>query len=264
MNVDRRRSHRSRQPARHDQHIDEEQNEHQEQPVPLMDTLDAANKLPDHPTTRETRRHALLQTQHLNGNARAQRTARAFQEKTDQPNYLHDYLAAGSGGASPFELAYGAFQGERPRAQWSSMHLRIGASSGTGGLQRAVLPQIRRMGRDRGREEELPAPEDLPGNDEMVTEVLTFFYPSNPPGALNDQLRELAAVMLWEAIQGSEAMDWVPRPAGARPGIGWLVTQAVKIAWRRGQRQGIYVAVRNVVALAHRSEYELAREGLGF
>ncbi len=133
--------------------------------------------------------------------------------------------------------------------------------------QSSPLLEVRRAacgrsseGRERESREELAR--DLPGDDEMVRQVLAFFYPDLlPPTEVNPQLRQLAAVMLAEAIRGSRAMDYVPRPP-SRPSPGWLFTEAVKIAWRRGRDEGIYEAVRVTVARAHRSEYELAKEGL--
>ncbi len=124
------------------------------------------------------------------------------------------------------------------------------------------LQRVRVAGCARESSEKEQLSRDLPGNDEMVREILTFFYPSlTPPTEINDQLRQLAAVMLAQAIEGSRAMDYIPRPP-SRPSPTWLFTEAVKIAWRRGRDEGIYVPIRNEVARSHRSEYELARMGI--
>lgn len=68
--------------------------------------------------------------------------------------------------------------------------------------------------------------------------------------------------MLHEALNASKAMDFVPRPAGFKPGIGWLISQAVQMAWRASGKQRIYEAVRRAVALKYRSRYELAKLGI--
>ena len=124
------------------------------------------------------------------------------------------------------------------------------------------LQEVRLQGCARAeRREDLE--QSLPGNDEMVLQIFRFFYPDlSQPTTLNDDLRTLAARMLADAIRGSRAMDYVPRPP-SNPGPFWLFTEAVKMAWRRGVDEGIYVAVRNVVAAKYRSEFELAKEGLG-
>jgi hypothetical protein len=127
--------------------------------------------------------------------------------------------------------------------------------------ERSPLLQVRRAACGRRSERERME-EELPGNDEMVREIFQFFYPGmSPPSQLNDALRQLAAEMLAQAIRGSRAMDWVPRPP-ANPTPTWLFSEAVKAVWRRGMDEGIYVAVRNQVAATHRSAYELARMGI--
>jgi hypothetical protein len=124
------------------------------------------------------------------------------------------------------------------------------------------LQEVRLQGCARGEKRE-DLDKSLPGNDEMVRQIFRFFYPDlSQPGALNDDLRDLAARMLADAIRGSREMDYVPRPP-AKPGIGWLFTEAIKMAWRKGMDEGIYVAVKNVVAAKYRSEFELAKEGIG-
>lgn len=99
-------------------------------------------------------------------------------------------------------------------------------------------------------------------SDEMVKEVFNFFYPDNPPEAINDKLRDLAPQLVKAALEQSKLIDRLPRPPGARPGIGWLVSQGVRILWRRIKGgQGIYNAVRVVVARNFRTAYELAKAG---
>jgi hypothetical protein len=95
--------------------------------------------------------------------------------------------------------------------------------------------------------------------EDHVRDVLRFFYPATPVQYVNPELTDLAALMLKEAIEGSHAMDLVPRPAGFIPGAGWLVSQAVQIFWRTHGRRGIYEIVRTQVASAHRFEFDIAR-----
>lgn len=109
-------------------------------------------------------------------------------------------------------------------------------------------------------------PEDLLEDDEMVREILNFFYPDDSlPEQLNDQLRDLAAVMLQSAIRGSEGMDLIPRP-GFYPAKGWLRSEAGRIArrWFRSQvlsNRSIYEALRRDLSLAYRSRFILAIGG---
>ncbi|MFQ6032449.1 MAG: hypothetical protein ACE5K2_05955 [Candidatus Zixiibacteriota bacterium] len=93
----------------------------------------------------------------------------------------------------------------------------------------------------------------------MVTEILTFFYPDNLPRSVNDKLADLAARMLYAALKKSKALDLVPRPPGSKPGISWLIKQAVKTFWRKARKQKIYSIARTSVARDFRSEYELAK-----
>jgi hypothetical protein len=102
-----------------------------------------------------------------------------------------------------------------------------------------------------------------PQEQDQVKDVLKFFYPTSPP-ILNvtPELGDLAALMLKEALEGSKAMNFVPRPAGFMPGVGWLLSQAVQMFWRSQAKTKIYDAVRQTVALKHRSEFEMAKLGL--
>jgi hypothetical protein len=70
-----------------------------------------------------------------------------------------------------------------------------------------------------------------PADEQHVKDVLRFFYPDEaPPAQVSDEVGNLAAEMLHEALLGSKAMDFVPRPAGFKPGLAWLVSQAVQMA----------------------------------
>jgi hypothetical protein len=97
-----------------------------------------------------------------------------------------------------------------------------------------------------------------PQEEQYVRDVLKFFYPDlTPPTTITQELGDLAGLMLSEAIEGSKAMNLVPRPAGFKPGLVWLLLQAVQIFWRTQGKTRIYEAVRRTVALKHRSEYEI-------
>jgi hypothetical protein len=100
-----------------------------------------------------------------------------------------------------------------------------------------------------------------PQEQDHVRDVLKFFYPDNLPPfqIITPDLADLAAEMLKEALEGSKAMDLVPRPPGFMPGVGWLVSQAVQMFWRTHGRTRIYESVRRAVALEHRTDFELAK-----
>ena len=100
-------------------------------------------------------------------------------------------------------------------------------------------------------------------DENHVKNVLRFFYPQQiPPDRISDDVGQLAAEMLSEALKGSKAMDFVPRPPGSIPGVSWLISQAVQMAWRRIGNQKIYDIVRQTVALKFRSRYEMAKLGI--
>ncbi len=97
-----------------------------------------------------------------------------------------------------------------------------------------------------------------PAEAAHVRDVLTFFYPSTVVQRVTDKLGDLGAEMLYEAVKGSKLMDLVPRPAGIKPGLGWLVSQAVQLFWRNVGKQRIYVSVRDVVAGRYRAAFIVA------
>ena len=109
-----------------------------------------------------------------------------------------------------------------------------------------------------------PITDAVVDSDTFVLDVLQFFFDERlQPEQLNESLRNLAAYALSEAINASEALDFVPRPPGMPPTVKWLVGQAVQIAFRRIQKeQGIYEIVRTTVKLKLRSEYEMAKMNL--
>lgn len=95
-------------------------------------------------------------------------------------------------------------------------------------------------------------------DDDFVKAVLKFFYPDKTVSSVTDKHRALAATMLANALWKSDAMDYVPRPSGTRPGAKWLLQIAIKSFWRSRGDQKIYEAVRVTVALRHRSQFVLA------
>lgn len=95
-----------------------------------------------------------------------------------------------------------------------------------------------------------------------VREILTFFFPHTPPPVtISDELAKFAAELYAEALRGSHAIDLLPRVPGFIPGPGWLVSQAVQIAWRQTGKQRIYEMVRARIALNKRTEYALLLSG---
>ena len=96
--------------------------------------------------------------------------------------------------------------------------------------------------------------------DEFVLDILEFFFEQRlDVQDLNDELRDIAAQMLWTATRASRQMDLVPRPPAGRASVSWLVSEAVQIAYRRATNRGIYESVRVATARNFRSAYEIAR-----
>ncbi|HEY0356142.1 MAG TPA: glycoside hydrolase family protein [Flavisolibacter sp.] len=102
--------------------------------------------------------------------------------------------------------------------------------------------------------------EEAIDSNQFVLDVLQFFFEERlKEEQLNDEFRDLAARAAWAATEGSKAMDLVPRPPMGKPGVLWLVSQAVQIAFRKAQNRCIYEAVRVTVKLSLRSEYEIIK-----
>lgn len=181
------------------------------------------------------------------------------------PDHVHSAMKAGRQDSARYQQAMLSFRQRhddgRLDQHWSLLEeARPGAKPGPISQLQHVRVASCARGQDRQQmENRQQLQENLPGNDEMVREIFRFFYPTlTQPTRLTDELRGLAARMLAEAIEGSRAMDYVPRPPNV-PNPKWLFKQAVKIAWRRGKDEGIYDAVRQTVALRHRSDFELAK-----
>jgi len=100
-------------------------------------------------------------------------------------------------------------------------------------------------------------------NDQMVAEVLNFFYPQSSISEYNitDDLRDLAAKMYVEALEASNSMHLVPRPSFT-PSFSWLIKEGVKAAWRSRKENDIYESVRVTVALKYKSEHQMTKLGI--
>ena len=98
---------------------------------------------------------------------------------------------------------------------------------------------------------------------EITASIFNFFWPGMSQGPYRQAAGDFAAFCFAEAVRSSRAMDWVPRPPGTRPGVVWILSQAVQIAWRKiTQSSAIYESVRKVVANKQRSNFEMVRNGL--
>jgi len=199
----------------------------------------------------------------------ADRVAAEMTRPSGEPPQLapaHAGAGVGSEGGDPdwYKTALQDFRREHDDGTLERYRSRLGEPNDRPAVtQTSPLQQVRRF--TRAPKESREDLETTPVTDEFVTDICTFFYPDLPaPSTINEPLRNLASAMLWEAIRASRAMDLVPRPTGSPPGISWLARQAVQAAWRRGRDEGIYEAVRVTVAARFRSEYELAKEGIGF
>lgn len=96
---------------------------------------------------------------------------------------------------------------------------------------------------------------------EYVSELGAWFYGS-APNSVNERLADVLAIMLHETLEASRRLDMVPRPAGMKPGLAWLVKEAVLGFWRAEQGQGVYEMAKQTVALKWRTEYTMAEMGL--
>ena len=97
---------------------------------------------------------------------------------------------------------------------------------------------------------------------EHVRDIVDFFYPNLGVPAIDERAARFAATLLAAACDASSRLDYVPRPPAGRPSIFWLVSEAVRVGWRRAKEQRIYEVARVVVARNFRSEYELLRQGI--
>ncbi|MBW1294547.1 hypothetical protein [Aquimarina litoralis] len=100
-------------------------------------------------------------------------------------------------------------------------------------------------------------------DDQMVAEILNFFYPTNTISEHNitNSLGDLAAEMYAEALEASAAMHLVPRPSYT-PSLSWLVKEGVKAFWRSKGGDEIYESVRVTVALKYKSQFSMTKMGI--
>lgn len=111
--------------------------------------------------------------------------------------------------------------------------------------------------RDHANEKKVS--ETVVDDDVFVSDILYYFFNKKvSENQLSDELRNMAAKCLWEATKASRAIDLVPRPPKKIPTVGWLVSEAVQIAFRRATNKGIYEAVKKTVSLKWRSAFEIA------
>lgn len=96
-----------------------------------------------------------------------------------------------------------------------------------------------------------------------IAEIANFIFDDRLTAAdVNDQIADVASSAFLAALEASKAIDKVPRPTGSRPGVGWLISQAVQVFWRSSGRQAIYDMARVTAKLKWRSAYEMAKQGI--
>lgn len=96
---------------------------------------------------------------------------------------------------------------------------------------------------------------------EFCRQLGKWFY-GEEPADVNEELANLLAEMLKKTLEGSHAMDLVPRPAGGPPGIAWLVSQGVQAWFRTHREQRVYETVKRSVAWGYKSKYRMAEAGI--
>lgn len=117
---------------------------------------------------------------------------------------------------------------------------------------------------ENGSTESASMPKISTVDDEMVVEILNFFYPTKmiSKEQLNDQLRNLAAEMYRGALEMSKVLNMLPTGALTKPGLFWLGTQAVKLLWRTTKGSNIDPKAKNAIAYKYKHKYDLAKENL--
>jgi hypothetical protein len=100
-------------------------------------------------------------------------------------------------------------------------------------------------------------------NKEYIAEICNYIFDDNiSANEVNDQVADVAAKAFHAALAASKALDLVPRPAGFRPRVFWLMRQAVMSFWRSQGRRRIYTIAKAVTKAKWRSTYEMAKMGL--
>lgn len=100
---------------------------------------------------------------------------------------------------------------------------------------------------------------------EHISTVINYFWGegTTSPESVNQGMAAVAYEALQEAQSCSSAMDFVPRPASRRAGMGYLVKQMAKVGKRiaSGDTQ-VYESCRQRVAINYRTQMEMAKQGL--
>lgn len=93
----------------------------------------------------------------------------------------------------------------------------------------------------------------------FALEVIRYMYPNHRSEVMNTGLVDFAHRMLEKMYEASSQLDLVPRPAGWKPGMFYLFSQAAQILWRSkvSKSKKIYYITSTVLAWANKSEYHL-------
>lgn len=80
----------------------------------------------------------------------------------------------------------------------------------------------------------------------------------------NEAAADLLAQMYAEIVTCSKRMNFVPRPAGSRPGWFWLLKQAFDVLYRNltASKNEVYVACKNTAVYYYKRSIEAALSGL--
>jgi hypothetical protein len=96
-----------------------------------------------------------------------------------------------------------------------------------------------------------------------VAQIANFIFDDQLTASqITPAISDVAASAFLAAVEASRALDKVPRPTGFRPGVVWLLNQAVQSFWRSSGRQSIYDMARVTAKVKWRSAYEMAKQGI--
>ena len=97
---------------------------------------------------------------------------------------------------------------------------------------------------------------------EIQTIVNYFYKGSLKLHNINEKVADIVYQMLQYAQSCSVAMNLVPRPAGMKPGISYVLKEIAKITLRLKKDNKIYHSCRDSVALKWRTALTLADLGI--
>lgn len=100
---------------------------------------------------------------------------------------------------------------------------------------------------------------------EHIATVINYFWGKGTatPPTVNEEAAKVVYGALDEARSCSAAMDLVPRPASAKPGLSYIVKQIAGIGKRMAEGDTtLYEACRVQVARNYKSEIQFALLGL--